>query len=103
LQEAIFEAAFDTQVWIQKIWYELHLKQVGTFKDSPPTAIWRKAGVNLVFLSPEERKEWMDYMSWERNKDKLEPLAQKFGKKQLEMVKSVAYSNATTEPKRWWK
>lgn len=103
VQDQVMEAAYDTQVWIQKIFDDLHSKQVGSTKDAAPDSIWKKSGATLVFLTDAERKNWKEFMSFEKNKDKLQPLVDKFGKKEFELVKTIVASSAKPEPKKWWK
>ncbi|MGI5837389.1 MAG: TRAP transporter substrate-binding protein [Chloroflexota bacterium] len=103
VKDQIMEAAYDTQVWIQKIWDDLHSKQVGSAKDAVADSIWKKSGATLVFLTDAERKEWIDFMSFEKNKAILQPLVDKFGKKEYETVNKIVVSDEKPEPKKWWK
>jgi len=103
VQDQVMEGAYDTQVWIHKVWNDLHDKQVGSTKNAAADSIWKKSGANLVFLTDAERKEWEQYMSFERNKAQLQPLVEKFGKKEYELTQSIVASKTAPEPKKWWK
>jgi len=103
LQEKVMEAAFDAQVFIEETYEKLHKYQIGIRPDSPSDAIYREAGVKVTFLSDNEKKEWIDYLSYENNKEKYDPLIDRFGRKEFEVVKEVANSTEKPQAKRWWK
>ena len=102
LQEAILEASYQTQLFIEGIYEPLHVLQAGIRSDSPPDAIWKKVGTKQVILTDDERAAWKDFLSFERNKDRFEPMIKKFGKEEFEAVQRVAASG-DTEKTRWWK
>jgi len=102
LQEAILEASYQTQLFIEGIYEPLHAMQAGLRPNSPSDAIWRKAASRQILLTDEERAAWQDYLSYEKNKDRFDPMVKKFGKEEFEVVKRVAQSG-DTERKRWWK
>jgi TRAP-type transport system periplasmic protein len=103
LQGAIMEAAYEGQVFIHDNFEPLHVRQVGVRPNSPPDAIWKKVDAKQIFLTVEERKAWEDYLSFERNKDRFEPLVAQFGKREFEMVRRVANAAGGAEKRRWWK
>lgn len=103
LKEGILEAAYDTQIFIHDIYEPLMLRQVGIRPNSPPDAIWKKVDAKQIFLTNEEKKAWEDYLSFERNKDRFEPLVAQFGKREFEVVQRVAKSQGEPMKRRWWK
>jgi len=102
LQEAILEASYQTQLFVEGIYEPLNSLQAGLRPDSPPDAIWRQVGTKQVILEDKERAAWEDYLSYERNKERFEPMVKKFGKAEYEAVQRVAQSG-DTEKGRWWK
>lgn len=102
LQEAVLEASYQTQLFIDAIYEPLHAFQAGLRPNSPPDTIWKKVGTKQVILTAEEKTAWQDYLSFERNKDRFEPMVKKFGKNEFEAVQRVAKSG-DTEKRRWWK
>lgn len=103
IQEAILEAAFEAQVFVQNHFDELFIKQVGNRPDSPSDVGYKKAGVNIISLTEQEKAAWVDFLSYERNKDRFDPLIDQYGRKEYETVVSVASSGGSPEQKRWWK
>lgn len=104
LQEAVMEAAFDTQVWIQGIYEELLTKQVGLRKDSPPEAIYQQPdNLTIIYLTEEEREIWEQTLGYENNKAVYDPLIEQYGRNAYETVVNVANTAGTAEQKRWWK
>jgi serine/threonine protein kinase HipA of HipAB toxin-antitoxin module len=79
------------------------IRQLGIRPDSPPTSIWKKAGAKQVLLTPAERAVWHDFLSFERHKDRFQPLVERFGKRDYEAVVRVANLPGTAEQRRWWK
>ena len=102
LQEAILEASYQTQLFIEGIYEPLHVLQAGIRPDSPSDAIWKKVGTKQIILTDDERAAWKDFLSFEKNKDRFEPMIKKFGKEEFEAVQRVAASG-DTEKTRWWK
>ena len=103
LQEAVMEAAFDTQVWIHNTYEELFAKQVGIRRNSPPESIYRAAGVEFVYLTKDQRKGWEDALGYENNKERYDPIIERYGRKEYETVVDVANSAGPAEQKPWWK
>jgi TRAP-type C4-dicarboxylate transport system substrate-binding protein len=103
LQEAILEAAYEAQLFIQKTYEPLFIRQLGIRPDSPPTSIWKKAGAKQVLLTSAERAVWQDFLSFERHKSRFQPLVERFGKREYEAIVRVANSPGTAEQRRWWK
>ena len=103
LQAAILEAAYETQLFIHKTYEPLFIQQVGLRRDSPPTAIWEKAGAKQVLLTPAERAVWRDFLSVERHKSRFQPLVERFGEREYQAVVRVANVAGAAEPRRWWK
>jgi len=102
LQEAVLEGSYQTQLFIEGIYEPLHTLQAGLRADSPPDSIWRKVGTKQVLLTDTERAAWEDFLSYENNKDRFEPMVKKFGQAEYEAVQRVAKSG-DTEKTRWWK
>lgn len=102
MQEAVLEASYQTQLFIEGIYEPLHSLQAGLRPNSPPDSIWRKVGTKQVILTDDERAAWRDFLSYENNKDRFGPMVEKFGKKEFEAVQRVANSG-DTEKGRWWK
>lgn len=101
-QEAIRQAAYDTQVHIHTNFEKLMRDQAGVRPDSPKVG-WREHDTKFVRLTPQERQAWRDYLSVERNKDVLGELIDRFGRKEYEMVVKVANGPGKAEPQPWWK
>lgn len=102
LQEAVMEGAFEAQVWIQDNYEKLHTEQVGNREDSPSDAIYQQAGVELVILTDQEREAWVQTLGYENNKDRYDPMIDRFGREEYETVVDVAGSEGAAEQKRWW-
>ena len=102
LQEAIMEASYQTQLFIEAIYEPLHSLQVGIRPNSPPDAIWNKIGTKQVILNDEEKAVWQEFLSFDNNKDRFEAMVKEYGEKEFEAVKRVAKSDST-EKGRWWK
>ena len=102
LQEAILEAAYEAQLFIQKTYEPLFIDQLGIRPDSPPTSIWKKAGAKQILLTSAERAVWRDFLSFERHKNRFQPLVERFGKREYEAIVRVANSPGTAEQRRWW-
>ncbi len=102
LQEAVLEASYQTQLFIEGIYEPLHAMQAGLRPNSPSDAIWKKAGTKQVILTATERTAWYDYLSYENNKDRFDPMVKRFGKTEFEIVQQVAQAG-DVERQRWWK
>ncbi len=102
LQEAVLEASYQTQLFIEAIYEPLHSLQAGLRPNSPPDAIWKKVGARQVILTAEEKAAWQEFLSFENNKERFEPMVKQFGQKEFEAVTRVAKSG-DTEKGRWWK
>lgn len=103
LQEAVMEAAFDTQVWIHDRFEELFTKQVGMRKDSPPNSIYQQPDdLTFVYLNEEERGVWEETLGYENNKAVYDPMIERYGRNAYETVVNVANAAGTAEQKRWW-
>lgn len=103
IQEGILEGSYQTQVF-QHDAYEPYLRdQWGIRPDSPKDTIWGKLDPNFVFLSDDERDAWRDFLSFERNKDVLDPLVEKFGRKEYEATGRIAQESGPVEMRRWWR
>jgi len=74
---------------------------MGLSPDSPANSLYKKEGIKMTFLTKEERQAWMDYLSFEKNKDKYAPLIQKFGSSEYEAIKE-AVKNGSPNPQKWW-
>jgi hypothetical protein len=46
---------------------------------------------------------WKDYLSVQRNKDALNELIDRYGRKEYELVVRVANAPGTSKPQPWWK
>lgn len=103
LQEAVLEGAFRAQSMQHDV-YEPYLRdQWGIRQDSPADSVYKKLTIDTVYLTPKERDVWRDYLSYERNKNIFDPLIERFGKTEYDMVKKVASASGPVEKRRWWK
>lgn len=103
LQEAVLEGAYEAQVYTFAIYEPAHKYQAGIRQDSPPDAIWNTVEAKKIFLTEKEREAWVDALSMERNKAVLDPLVDRYGRKEFETVRRVANSGEPVVPRRWWK
>ena len=103
MQEAILEASYDTQIFQHESYYPFLRDQWGIFPDSPKDSIWQKLNPRFVYLKPEERKQWEDYLSYARSKAIYDPLIEQFGKAEYEATGRVAHETSPLERRRWWK
>jgi TRAP-type C4-dicarboxylate transport system substrate-binding protein len=102
LQEALDRASYHSQIFAHDLYEPLLRHQVGIRPDSPPTAVWQQEPAKQILLSDDERAQWQEYLSYERNKDTYDPLIERFGREVYETVKRVAHEPGTPEQKRWW-
>lgn len=102
LQGAIMEGAYEAQCYNFAIYEPAHKYQAGIRPDSPADAIWNTVEAKKVFLTDAERAEWVDALSFERNKKVLNPLIDRYGRKEYEAVQRVASSGDPVVPRRWW-
>ena len=101
LQEAMLVSGLEAQKYISENYQKLEKEQIGLSPDSPTSSLYKKEGIKMTFLSKEERQVWMDYLSYERNKDKYEELINKFGSSEYEAIKE-AVKNGSPNPQKWW-
>jgi TRAP-type transport system periplasmic protein len=101
LKEVVLEANYIGQKKIYDDYAPIHREAIGTTIDGPKVG-WKAANTKIVRLSDAERAVWVDYLSIERNKSKLNALIDQFGRKEFELVLNVV-KNGSHEPKRWWK
>jgi len=84
--------------------YEPYLRdQWGIRQSSPADSVYKKLSIDTVYLTPKERDVWREYLSYERNKAVFDPLIERFGKAEYDMVKKVASTSGSVEKRRWWK
>jgi len=103
LQGAVMEGAFRAQSMQYDV-YEPYLRdQWGIRQNSPADSVYKKLNIDTVYLTPKEREVWREYLSYERNKKIFDPLIERFGKAEYDMVKKVANSSGAAEKRRWWK
>lgn len=103
LQEAVREAGYEGAVFGRENLEKAFAQQCGLVADAPPSTIYGKLPIKKNILTDKERQVWVDTLSLERNGDKLNPLIDRYGRKEFETVIRVAQSNASTQPQRWWK
>jgi len=103
LREVIMEAAYDIQLFIHDKHEPLYRDQIGFRNNAPSNTIYKKSGAKLIFLSTEERKKWEEYLSFDRNSARFNPLVAEFGKHEFEIVRRVSQAAGDAEKKRWWK
>jgi|GEM_PF-1838585 len=103
LQEMIMEAAYNVQLFIHDRYESLYKDQIGFRPDAPSNTIYKKSGVKLIFLSAQERRKWEEYLSFDRNAARFNPLVAEFGKHEFEIVQRVSQAAGEAEKKRWWK
>jgi hypothetical protein len=97
------EAAYDIQLFIHDKHEPLYRDQIGFRNNAPSNTIYKKSGAKLIFLSTEERKKWEEYLSFDRNSARFNPLVAEFGKHEFEIVRRVSQAAGDAEKKRWWK
>lgn len=102
VQEGVMEGAYEAQVYNYAIYDAAFKFQAGIRPDSPPDAAWNTVEAKRVYLTDSERAEWVDALSYERNKEIYDPLIERFGKEEYETVKRVAASGDPVIPRRWW-
>ncbi len=102
VQGGVMEGAYEAQVYNYAIYEPAFKFQAGIRKDSPPDAAWNTVKATKVYLTESERAEWVDALSYERNKEIYDPLIERFGKTEYETVKRVASSSDPVIPRRWW-
>ncbi|MGE0316021.1 MAG: TRAP transporter substrate-binding protein [Lautropia sp.] len=103
LQEAVREAGYRTQVMQHEVLERYMRDQWGLRKDSPSDSVYKKLGIDTVWLTDKERGAWRDALSYERNKETYDPLIERFGKAEYQAVGEVANGSGAVEKRRWWK
>lgn len=103
MQEAIDMASYQSQIFAHDIYEPLHRHQIGVRPDSPPTAVWQQETAKQILLTDEERAQWVDFLSYDRNKDVYDPLIERFGRDVYETAKRVAHEPGEVEQSPWWK
>ena len=103
IQEQMMEAFYETQVFQHNVYDQYLRYQWGIFQDSPKDTIWQKLEPNFVYLTPEERAQWEDYLSYDRNKAIYDPLIEQYGKVEYETTGRIARETSPIEMRRWWK
>lgn len=101
LQDVVRAGCFFAQKKIYDDYDAIHRDAIGVTKDGPKVG-WKATDTKIVFLTDAERQVWMDYLSVERNKDKLNALIDQYGRKEYETVLEVVKGGAS-EPREWWK
>jgi TRAP-type C4-dicarboxylate transport system substrate-binding protein len=101
-REAVMQAAYDAQVYIHDLFPKLIRDQAGMAPDSPKVG-WRTFDTKFIRLTDAERNVWKDFLSVERNKDVLNPLIDRYGRKEYELVVRVANGASGATPRPWWK
>lgn len=101
MQDVVNESSFTVQKHIHDIYDSVLRDAMGIGPDAPNVG-WKEGGAKIIRLSDDERAVWKDFLSVEKNKDKLNPLIDQFGRKEYELVAEVAKSGDAT-PRRWWK
>ena len=102
LQEVIREASFFGQNKIYQDYEPMLRDAFGVTRDGPKVGWKASKNTKIIFLTDAERQVWMDYLSLDRNKAKLDPLIDKYGRKEFELVVKIAKSG-DGKPRRWWK
>lgn len=102
VQGGVMEGAYEAQVYNYAIYDPAFKFQAGIREDSPPDAAWNTVDAVKVFLTESEKAEWVDFLSYERNKETYDDLIERFGKTEYETVKRVANSGEPVKPTRWW-
>jgi len=83
--------------------YEPFLRdQWGIRPNSPADSLYKKLSIDTVYLTPQEREVWREFLSYERNKAIFDPLIERFGKAEYEAVRQVAAAPGGVEKRRWW-
>jgi TRAP-type C4-dicarboxylate transport system substrate-binding protein len=101
-REAVMQAAYEAQMYIHDNFDRLLRDQAGMAPDSPKVG-WRAFDTKFIRLTDAERNVWKDYLSVQRNKDALNELIDRYGRKEYELVVRVANAPGTSKPQPWWK
>lgn len=101
MQDVINESSFEVQKQIHEVYDSILSDAMGLGPNAPDVG-WKASGAKIINLSDDERAVWEDFLSVAKNKDKLNPLIDEFGRKEYELVVDVAKSGDAT-PRRWWK
>lgn len=100
LSDVVMEASYLCQ---KKIFddFEVMLRDATGIAPDSGNVGWKASGAKIIHLTDDERAVWKDFLSLERNKDRLDPMIEQFGRKEYEMVVEVARTGDPT-PRRWW-
>lgn len=100
LSDVVMEASYLCQ---KKIFddFEAMLRDATGIAPDSGNVGWKASGAKIIHLTDDERAVWKDFLSLERNKDRLDPMIEQFGRKEYEMVVEVARTGDPT-PRRWW-
>ncbi len=101
LQEVIREASFFGQNKIYNDYEPILREAIGITRDGPKVG-WKATNTKITFLTDAERQVWVDYLSVDRNKAKLNGLIDRYGRKEYELVVKLA-KTGNGKPRRWWK
>ena len=101
-RDAVMQAAYEAQVYIHDNFDRMLRDQAGMAPDSPKVG-WRSFDTKFIRLTDAERNVWKDYLSVARNKDVLNDLIDRYGRKEYELVVRVANAPGTAKPQPWWK
>lgn len=102
IQDAIMESIYEAQVYIHDNFNDLIKNQIGVLKDSPNVG-YKNENVNITYLTDPEREAWREVLKYENNKKVYDQMLDQYGRKEFEIVQSVASSGGSVEQKRWWK
>ena len=101
-RDAVMQAAYEAQVYIHDNFDRMLRDQAGMAPDSPKVG-WRSFDTKFIRLTDAERNVWKDYLSVARNKDVLNELIDRYGRKEYELVVRVANAPGAAKPQPWWK
>ena len=96
------QAAYEAQLHVHDNFDRMLRDQAGMSPDSPKVG-WRSFDTKFIRLTDAERNVWKDYLSVARNKDALNELIDRYGRKEYELVVRVANAPGTAKPQPWWK
>ena len=102
LQEAVMQGALVSQKHIFDNYQTVLKDAIGLMPDSASDVGFKGAGTEVAFLTEEEKAEWRDYLSAERNSTLSEGI-DTYGRDAYETMRKVVTGSGPTEPVEWWK
>jgi len=102
LQGAVMEGSYRAQAMQYDVYEPFLRDQWGIRPNSPADSLYKKLSIDTVYLTPQEREVWREFLSYERNKAIFDPLIERFGRAEYEAVRQAATAPGGVEKRRWW-